>query len=95
MKSPYLLSSNYESIFEYDIVEEKLFFTKIIVYLDTDYDELVVKYRDNEMFVNTYSYSSFEEKYLYLRFKHKIRKIKYRVRNGILELNIYYKLFIF
>lgn len=92
MNSPYLLINNCDSTLDYDVIEEKIFSVKIIVYLDTDFDELLIEYRDNELYITTYSYSCFERKNLYLRLRRRIKSIKHVVKNGILTLDISFKI---
>lgn len=91
MGSPHLLTVN-DSALAYDVVEEGLASAKVVVFIEMDYDELLVSYEGNELLITVFSPSCLREERLRIELRRRIKSVECRVKNGIAALRVKYKL---
>lgn len=79
----------------YDIVVERWNSTRILIYLDGANDEVSINYRDRELYIIVTDRETLETRYLHMKLWFKIKHIEYRLKNGIMTLDIKGKRFFF
>lgn len=94
MRSLTLILVNKTYQLHYDIIYDRLNSAKILVFPETGFDEVNISYNDKYLRIMTIDYDSNFNGYAYICLKHKIKKVEYSVKNGIIVLNIKYKRFL-
>jgi len=87
------LSTLYNGVdLNYDIVCEKYSGSRILVFLEGVFDDVDVSFKRNTVFVNVREDSRII-KAVNIKLKRRIKCVAYKIKNGVLTIDVKYKLF--
>jgi len=87
------LSTLYNSVeLNYDIVCEKYSGSRILVFVDGEFDDVDVSFKHNTVFVRVRE-DDRDINVVNIKLKRRIKRVAYKIKNGVLTIDVKYKLF--
>jgi hypothetical protein len=87
----------YKRVFQldYDIVHDGVFHSRILIIPGLGFDHVYIDVVDRGLRVRTVDDEYGFEGYVYIPLKHRVKRVEYRVRNGVITVKVRYKRFFF